>query len=118
MNLYIDGFDNQHVHCWLCAVSLCACSPPQVFNQSTAVQEDATWRDNLYRMYTTSSANMRVAVYGSKHDAANYEDLLRRFCAVKELVGVEGGRKAQGAVLPKAQQQPRSQQPLEHHQHL
>lgn len=58
----------------------------QVFNQSTAVQEDAGWRDNLYRMYTTSSANMRVAVYGSKHDAANYEELLRKFCAVTELV--------------------------------
>jgi hypothetical protein len=57
-----------------------------VFNQSTAVQEDAGWRDNLYRMYTTSSANMRVAVYGSKHDAANYEALLRTFCAVSQLV--------------------------------
>jgi hypothetical protein len=60
----------------------------QVFNQSSAVQEDAGWRDNLYRMYTTSSANMRVAVYGSKHDAANYEELLRKFCAVTELVRV------------------------------
>lgn len=50
------------------------------------MQEDAGWRDNLYRMYTTSSANMRVAVYGSKHDAANYEELLRKFCAVTELV--------------------------------
>jgi hypothetical protein len=61
----------------------------QVFNQSTAVQEDAGWRDNLYRMYTASSANMRVAVYGSKHDAGNYEELLRKFCAVTELVCVE-----------------------------
>lgn len=62
--------------------------PPslQVFNQSSAVQEDAGWRDTLSRMYTTSSANMRVAVYGSKHDAANYEELLRKFCAVTELV--------------------------------
>lgn len=62
------------------------CHCLQVFNQSSVVQEDAGWRDNLYRMYTTSSANMRVAVYGSKHDAANYEALLRKFCAVSELV--------------------------------
>lgn len=62
----------------------------QVFNQSSVVQEDAGWRDNLYRMYTTSSANMRVAVYGSKHDAANYEALLRKFCAVSELVSERG----------------------------
>lgn len=62
------------------------CVALQVFNQSSAVQEDAGWRDNLYRMYTASSANMRVAVYGSKHDAGNYEELLRKFCAVTELV--------------------------------
>lgn len=60
----------------------------QVFNQSTAGQEETGWRDSLYRMYTTSSANMRVAVYGSKHDAATYEELLRKFCAVRELVGI------------------------------
>jgi len=38
--------------------------------------------------YATSSANMRVAVYGAKHEAAPYEELLRQICAVKELVSV------------------------------
>lgn len=59
----------------------------QVFHQSSASsQEDASWKESLYRMYATSSANMRVAVYGAKHDAAPYEELLRKFCAVQELV--------------------------------
>ena len=43
-----------------------------VFNQSgtaAAPAEEAGWRDSLYRAYATGSANMRVAVYGAKHDA-------------------------------------------------
>eukprot|EP00775_Hariotina_reticulata_P011345 gene11345-11494_t len=59
----------------------------KVFNQSHSAAEgdELGWRDSLYRMYATSSANMRVAVYGAKHEAAPYEELLRQFCAVKEL---------------------------------
>lgn len=51
-------------------------------------QEEAGWKESLYRMYATGSANMRVAVYGAKHDAAPYEQLLRKFCAVQELVSL------------------------------
>jgi hypothetical protein len=57
----------------------------QVFHSSVS-QEEAGWKESLYRMYATGSANMRVAVYGAKHDAAPYEELLRKFCAVQELV--------------------------------
>jgi hypothetical protein len=56
-----------------------------VFHSSVS-QEEAGWKESLYRMYATGSANMRVAVYGAKHDAAPYEELLRRFCMVQELV--------------------------------
>jgi hypothetical protein len=71
------------------AASTCA-HPAQVFNnQSTAGPEDTSWRDSLYRIYSNSSTSMRVAVYGSKHDAGIYERLLREFCAVKPLVGCE-----------------------------
>jgi hypothetical protein len=62
----------------------------QVFHSSLS-QEEAGWKESLYRMYATGSANMRVAVYGAKHDAAPYEELLRRFCAVQELVRLRLG---------------------------
>lgn len=71
---------------WLC------CIAPQVFHSSVS-QEEAGWKESLYRMYATGSASMRVAVYGAKHDAAPYEELLRQACAVQQLVSGVGGVK-------------------------
>jgi hypothetical protein len=62
-------------------------TPSQVFHQSGVVQEDAGWKDSLYRLYSSSASNMRVAVYGYKHDAGPYETLLKEFCQLQHLVG-------------------------------
>ncbi|WIA33114.1 hypothetical protein OEZ86_006267 [Tetradesmus obliquus] len=69
----------------------------KVFHSSVS-QEEAGWKESLYRMYATGSASMRVAVYGAKHDAAPYEELLRQACAVQQL-GCASDRLIDTAVL-------------------
>lgn len=64
-----------------------------MFNQA-GVKPDpelpASWRENLYRMYKSSSQHMRVAVYGCKHDASTFETLLQEICNMVQLVGEWG----------------------------
>ncbi|BDA47659.1 probable calcium-independent phospholipase A2-gamma at C-terminar half [Coccomyxa sp. Obi] len=43
-------------------------------------EEEAGWRDSLYRAYKSGQQSMRVAVYGCKHDAAMFEELLKEYC--------------------------------------
>jgi hypothetical protein len=49
------------------------------------------WRDSLYRVVRGTStnlhSNLRFAVYGSKHDASTFEELLRHVCDIRKLVG-------------------------------
>ncbi|KAF6264631.1 hypothetical protein COO60DRAFT_1457519 [Scenedesmus sp. NREL 46B-D3] len=71
---------------------------PTCHTHARTASQEAGWRESLYRMYATGSANMRVAVYGAKHDAAPYEELLRLFCAVQEL-GCASDRLIDTAVL-------------------
>lgn len=43
-------------------------------------EEEAGWKDSLYKFYKSGQQSMRVAVYGCKHDAAMFEDLLKEYC--------------------------------------
>ena len=36
-----------------------------------------SWRESLYRVYRSGQQSMRVAVYGTKHDASLFEELLK-----------------------------------------
>ena len=36
-----------------------------------------SWRESLYRVYKSGQQSMRVAVYGTKHDASLFEELLK-----------------------------------------
>ncbi|KAK9820032.1 hypothetical protein WJX72_005289 [[Myrmecia] bisecta] len=57
----------------------------KVFSQpNPKAQEADSWRDSLYRAYKTGQQSMRVAVYGCKHDAAMFEELLKQFCRFGE----------------------------------
>ncbi len=47
---------------------------------AAAKEEEAGWRDSLYRAYKSGQQSMRVAVYGCKHDAAMFEELLKEYC--------------------------------------
>jgi len=47
---------------------------------AAAKEEEAGWRDSLYRAYKSGQQSMRVAVYGCKHDAAMFEELLKDYC--------------------------------------
>lgn len=40
----------------------------------------ATWRDRIDALYKSSAQGLRVAVYGCKHDASNFETLIRGAC--------------------------------------
>ena len=51
------------------------------------------WRDTLSRAYASSTRSMRVAVYGSKHDASTFEAYLKQL-AVFDDVGAPGDRLA------------------------
>ena len=51
------------------------------------------WRDTLSRAYASSTRSMRVAVYGSKHDASTFEAYLKQL-AVFDSVGAPGDRLA------------------------
>ena len=37
-----------------------------------------SWRESLYRVYKSGQQSMRVAVYGTKHDASLFEELLKQ----------------------------------------
>ncbi|KAJ7541796.1 hypothetical protein O6H91_10G077200 [Diphasiastrum complanatum] len=43
--------------------------------------EAATWREKLDQLYKSSSQNFRVVVHGSKHNADQFERLLRDVCS-------------------------------------
>lgn len=61
-------------------------------------KNDETWRESLYRVYRSGQQNMRVAVYGAKHDAAMFETLLQELCAV-DGEGTGGNAMVDTAVL-------------------
>lgn len=42
--------------------------------------EAATWREKLDQLYKSSSQNFRVVVHGSKHNADQFERLLKEMC--------------------------------------
>ena len=39
--------------------------------------EEPGWRESLYRVYKSGHQSMRVAIYGCKHDAALFEEMLQ-----------------------------------------
>jgi hypothetical protein len=47
---------------------------------AAAKEEEVGWRESLYRVYKSGQQSMRVAVYGCKHDAATFEELLKGYC--------------------------------------
>ncbi|GLJ49400.1 hypothetical protein SUGI_1045520 [Cryptomeria japonica] len=47
----------------------------------TKDNEAATWREKLDQLYKSSSQNFRVVVHGSKHNADQFERLLKEMCA-------------------------------------
>ena len=63
-----------------------------------AQKVDESWRESLYRVYRSGQQNMRVAVYGAKHDAAMFETLLQDIC-VFEGTGTAGNAMVDTAVL-------------------
>eukprot|EP00198_Chlamydomonas_reinhardtii_P013397 XP_001702734.1 predicted protein [Chlamydomonas reinhardtii] len=63
----------------------------KVFNQGG-------WRDSLFRVVRGTSTSLRVAVYGFKHDASTFEELLRQMCEVKKL-GCVGNQMIDAAAL-------------------
>ncbi|KAG0585410.1 hypothetical protein M758_2G009100 [Ceratodon purpureus] len=46
--------------------------------------EAATWREKIDQVYKSSSQNFRVVVHGSKHNAEQFEHLLKEMCADEE----------------------------------
>ncbi|KAI5081182.1 hypothetical protein GOP47_0004365 [Adiantum capillus-veneris] len=46
--------------------------------------EAATWREKLDQLYKSSSQSFRVVVHGSKHNADEFERLLKELCADDE----------------------------------
>ncbi|KAH7298485.1 hypothetical protein KP509_25G046000 [Ceratopteris richardii] len=46
--------------------------------------EAATWREKLDQLYKSSSQSFRVVVHGSKHNADEFERLLKEMCADDE----------------------------------
>ena len=57
------------------------------------------WRDSLYRAYKSSQQSMRVAVYGTKHDAATFERLLRDICVFEPVTQSRASAMIDTAVL-------------------
>lgn len=52
-----------------------------VFAEPTPKDEAATWREKLDQLYKSSSQSFRVVVHGSKHNADQFERLLKEMCA-------------------------------------
>ncbi|KXZ56156.1 hypothetical protein GPECTOR_1g133 [Gonium pectorale] len=80
----------------------------KVFNQAQAAAQAAGgaaaaaggggWRDSLFRVVRGTSTNLRVAVYGFKHDASTFEELLKQMCDVRKL-GCVGNQLIDAAAL-------------------
>ncbi|KAL3158161.1 hypothetical protein ABBQ32_011753 [Trebouxia sp. C0010 RCD-2024] len=50
----------------------------QVFSRPVVNKDQVeSWRESLYRVYRSGQQSMRVAVYGTKHDASLFEELLK-----------------------------------------
>ena len=50
----------------------------QVFSRPVINKDQVeSWRESLYRVYKSGQQSMRVAVYGTKHDASLFEELLK-----------------------------------------
>jgi hypothetical protein len=49
--------------------------------QQQRMPAGATWRDRIDALYKSSAQGLRVAVYGCKHDASNFETLIRSACS-------------------------------------
>ncbi|GLI68628.1 hypothetical protein VaNZ11_013106, partial [Volvox africanus] len=65
---------------------IAAASASSASASASAASAPATgWRDSLIRVLRGTSTNLRVAVYGFKHDASTFEDLLREMCDVRRL---------------------------------
>lgn len=87
---------HQHIEAWakaLCSVcaqiEISACNPrslgQKVFSRpgtAAAKEEETGWKESLYKFYKSGQQSMRVAVYGCKHDAAMFEDLLKEYCGL------------------------------------
>ncbi|KAG2497865.1 hypothetical protein HYH03_004131 [Edaphochlamys debaryana] len=52
---------------------------------ATAAASAGGWRDSLFRVVKGTSTNLRVAVYGFKHDASTFEELLKQMCDIRKL---------------------------------
>ena len=51
----------------------------QVFSRPVVNKDQVeSWRESLYRVYKSGQQSMRVAVYGTKHDASLFEELLKQ----------------------------------------
>jgi predicted acylesterase/phospholipase RssA len=63
-----------------------------VFKKSNR-EENPSWRDHISSLYASGTQSVRFAVKGSKHDAAEFEALLRERCIVqgKEIPLVDAG---------------------------
>lgn len=51
-------------------------------------EEEAGWKDSLYKFYKSGQQSMRVAVYGCKHDAGMFEELLKEYCLLDPAVSL------------------------------
>ncbi|GFR41419.1 hypothetical protein Agub_g2103, partial [Astrephomene gubernaculifera] len=56
------------------------------------------WFDGMFSLLRGTSTNLRVAVYGFKHDASTFEELLRQMCDIKKL-GCVGNQLIDAAAL-------------------
>ena len=57
---------------------LCRNLGTQVFSRPLVNKDQVeSWRDSFYRVYKSGQQSMRVAVYGTKHDASLFEELLK-----------------------------------------
>ena len=50
---------------------------------AAAKEEETGWKESLYKFYQSGQQSMRVAVYGCKHDAAMFEELLKEYCLLE-----------------------------------
>ena len=49
---------------------------------AAAKEEETGWKESLYKFYKSGQQSMRVAVYGCKHDAGMFEELLKEYCGL------------------------------------
>lgn len=72
-----------------------------MFNKAGKLPDDPAegWQQSLYRIYKNGTSNMRVAIYGCKHDASVFETLLQQTLQIKHL-GCVSERMIDSACLP------------------